>query len=153
MGAYVRRSAAQGSHFKIGAFSELADCTIETIRYYERIGLLPPPPRTQGGYRLYPEEHLKRLNFIRRARDLGFTLDQVRTLLRLANDQVRSCGEVREIAAAHLDEVRTRIADLKMMERVLKAMTARCEDGDLPNCPLIEALFRDAAEKSSEKKR
>jgi Predicted transcriptional regulators len=131
-----------GIHFKIGALSKQADCNIETIRYYERIGLLPVPPRTQGGYRVYQLDHLKRLNFIRRARGLGFTLDEVRALLKLADDQSQSCGEVRALAAAHLAEVRRKVADLGVMERVLKELIARCDAGTLPECPLIEALFR-----------
>jgi MerR family transcriptional regulator, mercuric resistance operon regulatory protein len=134
--------SGSGIHLKIGALSKQADCNIETIRYYERIGLLPLPPRTHGGYRLYGLEHLKRLNFIRRARELGFTLHEVRALLKLADDRSQSCGEVRTLATAHLDDVRAKIADLRAMERVLKELIARCETGTLPECPLIEALFR-----------
>jgi MerR family transcriptional regulator, mercuric resistance operon regulatory protein len=134
--------SGSGIHLKIGALSKQADCNIETIRYYERIGLLPVPPRTHGGYRLYGLEHLKRLNFIRRARELGFTLNEVRALLKLADDRSQSCGEVRALATAYLDDVRAKIADLRAMERVLKELIARCETGTLPECPLIEALFR-----------
>ena len=125
----------------IGALSKRTGCNVETIRYYERIGLLPPPARSPSGYRLYSLDHLKRLAFVRRARDLGFTLDEVRTLLALADRQKRSCGEARAVGLHHLDDVRAKIADLKAIERVLAEMVARCADGKLPDCPLIEALF------------
>lgn len=128
--------------------SKRTGCNIETIRYYERIGLLPTTLRTEGGYRLYQVVHLKRLNFIRRARELGFSLDEVRTLLQLADHHDRSCQEVRALAATHLEEVQVKLADLKIMERVLEAMIARCAHGTLPDCPLIEALFRGAVEES-----
>jgi len=133
---------------RIGMLSERTGCHIETIRYYERVGLLPKTPRTEGGYRLYRIDHLKRLNFIRRARELGFSLDEVRTLLRLADHPDKSCQEVRDLAATHLEEVQVKLADLKIMERVLKAMIARCADGTLPDCPLIDTLFRGAVEES-----
>ena len=134
--------SGSGIHLKIGALSKQADCNIETIRYYERIGLLPVPLRTHGGYRLYGLEHLKRLNFIRRARELGFTLNEVKALLKLADDRSQSCGEVRALATAHLDDVCAKIADLRTMERVLKELIARCETGTLPECPLVEALLK-----------
>jgi MerR family mercuric resistance operon transcriptional regulator len=85
---------------------------IETIRYYERVGLLPPPARSSGGYRLYGTAHLKRLTFVRRARALGFPLAEVRKLLTLADQKRRPCAEVRVVAAAHLEDVKGKIADL-----------------------------------------
>jgi MerR family mercuric resistance operon transcriptional regulator len=135
-----------GTPIKIGTLSRRTHCNIETIRYYERIGLLPAPPRMQGGYRLYSLEHVKRLNFIRRARGLGFTLDEVRALLKLADDRGRTCGEARALASAHLEEVRAKVAALKTMERVLKELIAHCDAGKLPECPLIESLFQEAPE-------
>jgi MerR family mercuric resistance operon transcriptional regulator len=128
--------------FKIGVLSQRARCHIETIRYYERMGLLPMPARTEGGYRLYRLDHLKRLNFIRRGRELGFTLDEIRALFKLADDRGQACGEVRALAAAHLGDVHAKITDLRAMERALKELVARCDDGTLPACPLIEAFFR-----------
>jgi len=124
----------------IGALSARTRCNVETIRYYERVGLLPAPARSAGGYRLYEESHAGRLAFIRRARALGFTLDQVRALLRLAGTGDGSCGEARDLAAAHLSEIRAKIADLRSMERVLKQTIAQCADGSRPDCPLIESL-------------
>ena len=128
----------------IGRLAKHTGTNIETIRYYERVGLLPMPARSQGGYRLYGSEHLKRLNFVRRARALGFSIGEVRKLLRLADERKRPCAEVRVVAQAHLGDVRAKIADLKAMERVLKRTVARCADGSGFRCPLIDALYREA---------
>ena len=114
---------------------------IETIRYYERIGILPAPPRSAGGHRIYDADHLKRLTFVRRCRELGFSLDDVRALLRLVDGGDYTCEEVRDMALAHLDAVRARIADLLAMERTLEDMTARCLGGEIPDCAIVEALF------------
>jgi MerR family mercuric resistance operon transcriptional regulator len=129
----------------IGALSRHTGTNIETIRYYERVALLPAPARSSGGYRLYGHDHLKRLNFIRRARTLGFSIGEVRTLLRLADERKRPCAEVRVVAEAHLTDVRAKIADLRRMARVLKATVARCAKGRRSDCPVIEALYRNGA--------
>ena len=129
----------------IGALSKHTGTNIETIRYYERVGLMPTPVRSPGGYRLYAADHLKRLNFIRRARTLGFSLGEVRTLLRLADERRRPCAEVRLVAEAHLKDVRAKIADLRRMERVLKTTVARCAKGRRSDCPMIEALYRNGS--------
>ena len=123
----------------IGELSRRTGCNIETIRYYERIGLMPVPPR-RGRYRSYGADDVGRLGFVRRARELGFTLDEVRALLGLAGGGHASCAEVRNLAASHLKDVRTRIADLKRMERVLADSVRACDAGQDPGCPLIEAL-------------
>lgn len=128
-------------HIPIGELSKATRCNIETIRYYERIGLLREPARTAGRFRRYSVLDSKRLSFIRRARDLGFTLDEVRTLLRLADKRDSSCADVRDLAAARLRDVRAKIADLETMERILHEMVLQCADGTLPECPLIDALF------------
>jgi len=133
---------ATASRVAIGALSKRTSCNIETIRYYEKAGLLPVPARSPGGYRLYGNEHLKRLTFIRRARALGFSIDEVRKLLRLADERKRPCAEVRVIAGAHLREVQAKIGDLRAMERVLNETVAQCADGKRSDCPLIEALYR-----------
>lgn len=125
----------------IGAVSKRTGCKIETIRYYERAGLLKPPARSQGGHRHYSEAALKRLTFILRARQLGFSLDRVRTLLALADGEGRTCDEVHQITIRHLQDVRAKQDDLKVMEKVLDEMVSRCADGTLPECPLIEELF------------
>jgi MerR family mercuric resistance operon transcriptional regulator len=136
---------AGSAEIQIGKLSRLTGCNIETIRYYERIGLLPHPPRSAGRYRLYETEDVRRLAFVRRARELGFTLQEVRTLLALSEDLSDStCGEVRQLAARHLSDVRVKIADLRAMERVLTEAVRRCDAGQLPGCPLIDTLSATA---------
>jgi len=121
--------------------SRRTGCNIETIRYYERISLLPAPARSAGHYRVYDTADVRRLAFIRRARELGFTLDQVRALLALsANHGQGACAEVRDLAARHLAEVRAKITDLRAMERLLADAVRRCTAGELPGCPIIDAL-------------
>jgi MerR family mercuric resistance operon transcriptional regulator len=126
----------------IGALSKRTDCNIETIRYYERIGILPPPPRSAGGFRLYGEDHLKRLAFVRRSRQLGFTLEEIRVLLKLVDGGDYTCAEVKALTLNHVAEIRRKIADLRKLEQVLKGMAAQCEGGKVPACPIIEALFQ-----------
>ena len=128
----------------IGALSERTGVKVETIRYYERSGLLPEPPRTGGGHRLYNREHLTRLTFIRRSRELGFTLDEVRTLLGLVGAGAYTCGEVRAMALDHMARIRAKIADLRRIERALATTVARCEGGGAPDCPVIDDLFEAA---------
>jgi MerR family mercuric resistance operon transcriptional regulator len=125
----------------IGALSRQTGCNIETIRYYERIGLMPEPPR-RGRYRSYGPEDVGRLGFVRRARELGFTLDEVRALLGLAASGQASCAEARDLASAHLKDVRSRIADLRRMERVLAETVRACDAGDEACCPLIATLSK-----------
>ena len=127
---------------QIGELSRRTGCNIETIRYYERIGLLPAPPR-RGRYRRYVKEDVLRLSFVRRARELGFTLAEVRALLDLALGGQAVCAEVRDLAAVHLKDVRGRISDLKRMERVLADAVRECDAGHDMGCPLIETLYAD----------
>ena len=126
----------------IGELSRRTGCNIETVRYYERIGIIPAPPR-RGRYRSYSAEDVARLGFVRRARELGFTLDEVRALLGLAAGGGASCAEVRDLAASHLEDVRGRIGDLRRMERVLTASVRACDAGQDPGCPLIQALYAE----------
>ena len=125
----------------IGAASRRSGVNIETIRFYERSALLKAPPRTAGGHRVYDTDGVKRLNFVRRARELGFTLDQVRALLALADEEETSCAQVAALANDQLNAVRGRLADLARMETVLAAMIERCASGTVPACPILEALF------------
>lgn len=129
------------SDMTIGGLSRQTGVNIETIRYYERVGLLPAPPRTEGGHRLYDQSHLRRLTFIRRSRGLGFPLDEVRGLLRLVDGGDFTCAEVEAIALQHLDEIRRKISDLRKLERVLGKMADQCDGGTVPQCPVIDALF------------
>ena len=128
--------------FPIGVLSKRSGVNIETIRYYERVGLLPKPARSGGGYRLYQSTASDRLSFIRRARDLGFPLDEVRRLLDLADQKSRSCRRVHEIAVEHLAAVHAKIEDLRRMERVLTTMVRACAQGTMPACPLLETLAK-----------
>jgi MerR family mercuric resistance operon transcriptional regulator len=128
----------------IGSLSKGTGCNIETIRYYERIGLFSEPLRSEGGRRMYGSGHLKRLGFIRRARDLGFTIQEIRALLRLVDERDQPCGEARDVAAGHLSDVRAKIASLRAMEQALKEMVAQCDSGAQSKCPLIETLFDHA---------
>ena len=127
---------------RIGQIARRAGVKIETIRYYERIGLLPQPPRSAGRYRLYGPGDARTLRFIKRARELGFPLDDVRALLRLAREEAGSCDKVRPLAMRHLAEVRARIADLTAVEATLSTTIRRCRAGRSVRCPLIDALTR-----------
>ncbi|NJC32597.1 DNA-binding transcriptional MerR regulator [Sphingomonas jejuensis] len=113
---------------------------VETVRYYERIGLLGAPARSEGNYRVYSETELGRLSFIRRARDLGFTLEQIRELLGMSDDRSRSCGAVDNLAREHLAAVDRKIADLRALRRELGNLVEQCSHGTIADCRIIEAL-------------
>lgn len=117
-------------------------CNIETIRYYERIGIFPNPPRSEGGHRLYGEIHRARLLFIRRSRELGFTLKQIRDLLGLIDSGKYTCGEVKIIAQEHLQEIRSKISVLNNLEKTLSGIVAKCGNGTIPECPIIDVLSK-----------
>ena len=125
---------------QIGELARATSTKVETIRFYEKIGLLPEPARTAGNYRDYGTPHLARLSFVRRARDLGFTLDQVRELLALSDDRDRSCGAVDGVARAHLAQIDQKIADLRALRRELDELISQCSQGAISNCRIIEAL-------------
>ncbi|MAZ86821.1 MAG: transcriptional regulator [Cellvibrionaceae bacterium] len=132
---------SSSSTFSRGKLAKLADVKAETIRYYEKCDLIDEPPRSTGGHRIYSEEHLRRLTFIRRCRELGFSISEIRGLLRLANGAEASCQEVRQATQAHLVDVREKINDLRKMEGTLEDMVKQCESNTAPACPVIEALF------------
>lgn len=132
---------ARVSSLRIGDLARMTGCKAETIRYYERIGLLDRPARSGAGQRLYGAGDVKRLRFVRRARHLGFTLDEVRELLRLADSGGESCADVQDLAAAHLRHVRARIAALQGLAATLSVMTSRCGQDDSRACPIVETLF------------
>lgn len=123
----------------IGELSRLTGVNIETIRYYERIRMLPAPPRTGGGRRVYGPVQVQTLTFIRRSRELGFTLEEIRNLLGLVEGG-HACGEVKAAALLHLGSIKRKIADLRRMERTLVRTAALCEGGDAPYCPILDAL-------------
>ncbi len=128
-------------HFGIGALSTRTGVNIETIRYYEREGLLPHPPRTAGGHRSYSEDHLKRLTFIRRSRELGFSIADIRGLLALVDGRSYTCGEVKALTLEHAESVRRKIFDLQRMEKMLVEIASGCEGGTVPDCPIIDTLL------------
>ena len=128
----------------IGELSHRTQCNIETIRYYERIALLPKPRRPGGRYRRYDDEDIARLRFIRRARQLGFTLDDIRAFLQLDGGDSRDvCGKAQDLTRAHIAGIRAKIADLRAMERVLSNALCECESGQETGCPIIEVLSLD----------
>ncbi|MDR3529509.1 MAG: helix-turn-helix domain-containing protein [Rhodopila sp.] len=128
----------------IGELARAAGTNAETIRYYERIGLLPAPPRTAGNYRDYSFADVSRLAFTRRARNLGFSIEQIRALLDLADQKEQSCEAVDAIARAHLAEVTRKLVDLAALRRELEALIRQCRRGTVAECRILEALGPDA---------
>ncbi len=124
-----------------GALARQSGVNAETIRYYEKIGLLPEPPRSAGGHRLYGENLQRRLRFIHRCRRMGFTLDEIRELLSLVDREQISCERVQHIAEQHLDSIRARIRDLRRMQKSLAELVAQCSGDDVPDCPIIDVLY------------
>ena len=124
----------------IGELARATGTNVETIRYYERIGLLPAPPRTASNYRAYSATHVGRLSFARRARDLGFSIEQIRALLDLSDQRDRSCEAVNIIAREHLAEVERKLTDLQALRRELSALIGQCQHGTIAECRIIEAL-------------
>jgi Cu(I)-responsive transcriptional regulator len=125
---------------KIGELAARAGSNPETIRYYERIGLLPAPSRTGGNYRDYAQAHVDRLSFIRHARGLGFEIADIRSLLDLGEHPERDCGEVDEITTGHLRAVERKIEQLEQLRSELNRMLAQCRGGQVANCRIMEAL-------------
>ena len=128
--------------YSIGQLARVGDTGVETIRYYERRGLMPEPPRAASGYRRYPEDAARRLRFIRRAKRLGFTLEEIRSLLQLqAGGQT---AQIKSVAESKLAEIETRLDDLQRMRTALRDMTQRCSGtGPVDGCPIIETLNDD----------
>jgi MerR family transcriptional regulator, mercuric resistance operon regulatory protein len=125
-----------------GSLARQTGVNAETIRYYEKIGVMPEPPRSEGGHRVYDETHLQRLSFIRRCRELGFVLNEIRGLLELVDTGHYTCAQVRDRTVVHLHDVQRKIADLQKMEGVLEEMVDQCEGELVPDCPIINALSR-----------
>ncbi len=123
-----------------GDLARATGCNIETIRYYEKTGLLPDPPRTNAGYRMYSTAHTTRLRFILRARELGFSMEDIRGLLGLEDGAAPTCAEVKERTERHLADVRAKIADLRRIESVLAETAGRCSGADVPDCPVLDTI-------------
>jgi len=126
--------------------ARLTGCNLETIRYYENIGVMPAPPRAANGYRCYDGAHVSRLKFIMRSRDLGFTLNEIRSLLALVDGGMQTCAEVESVTKEHLEKVRAKIADLNRIENVLSQTLAQCSGKNVPECAVIDALGSTATD-------
>jgi Cu(I)-responsive transcriptional regulator len=146
----TRDSRGFVAELSIGRLAAATGVKVETIRYYERSGLIAPPPRTDGNYRSYSNEDLDRLRFIRRTRDLGFTLEQIRAMLDLTRQRDRSCETVDEIASRHLADVDRKIADLRGLRRELSAIISNCAGGTVGDCRILEA-FGDAGTRADDR--
>lgn len=116
-------------------------CNLETIRYYEKVGLMPDPPRTAGGYRIYGAGHVSRLRFILRARELGFPVEELRSLLSMVDKHDYTCGDIHAMTTTHLKSVRHRIRDLQRLERSLSAIADKCSGEAVPECPIIDEML------------
>lgn len=129
-----------GKGLKRAQLARQTGCNLETIRYYEKIGMMPEPPRTASGYRVYDEAHVARLRFILRGRELGFSIEELRGLLRLVDRGTQTCAEVKAVTQQHLAAVRAKIVDLKRIEKVLATTAAQCSGKQVPECPVLDAL-------------
>ena len=126
---------------RIGTLAAACNCPAETIRYYEKIGLLPKPVRTANGYRSYDERHQKWLQFVLRSRALGFTQDEVRRLSNIADQSQPVCADVHQLLVEHIVDVRKKLLDLERMETALVRLTSKCQDGTLNDCQVIDELM------------
>ena len=132
----------EAEHLSRGALARKSGVNAETIRYYEKSGLVQDPPRSAGGHRLYGPVHVQRLSFIRRCRELGFSLDEIRNLLGLVDGGDYTCAEVLEVAKGHIADVRSRIRDLKLIEKALLQMTSQCSGKQTRECAILNALWK-----------
>lgn len=128
--------------FTIGKASEQSGVNIETIRYYEREGIVPKPGRSASGRRLYSSDEIAKLRFVRRCRDLGFPIPIIQTFLSLTEQDERSCGEVKALAENHLDDINTKIENLTRLRNALRNLSATCDDGTAA-CPMLDVLMKD----------
>lgn len=132
---------AAADAIKRGELARRSGCNIETIRYYEKIGLLTEPDRTEGGHRLYASTDQARLGFILRGRELGFSIDELRGLLGLVDGGTQTCAEVKLRTERHLADVRAKLADLRRIEKVLAHTASQCSGDRVPACPVLDALI------------
>ena len=137
----------------IGNAAERSGVSAKMIRYYESIGLFPQAVRTRGGYRDYNSADVQRLRFIRRARDLGFSLDRIGDLLTLWSDQNRHSADVKSLALAHISELESRAAELRGMIKTLRKLVRTCDGDNRPDCPIIEELGADRSPRADDGQR
>ncbi len=133
------------NHYLIGQLAKKAGCKVETVHYYEKIGLMPEPPRSNGGHRLYNLSHIKRLNYIRRSRELGFSIEQIRGLLKFIDEPDHCCGEIKSIALLQAHEIMQKINDLEKLKQALNEMITACKGDDMTidNCPIFDVLYKN----------
>jgi len=131
------------TQFTIGQLAKQAKCKVETVHYYEKSGLMPEPPRTEGGHRIYALSHIKRLNFIRRCRELGFSIKKIKELLKFIDEPNHYCGEIKAMAMLQAREVQQKIDDLQRLKITLNDMMIKCKGGDysIDDCPIFDALY------------
>lgn len=135
----LAQAKAEGLH-NIGEAAALSGVSAKMIRHYEGIGLIPPAGRSVAGYRLYSDNDLHRLRFIKRSRTLGFSMRQIETLLGLWDDRARASAEVKQLAQAHARELGEKIREMQAMQRTLEALAERCHGDDRPDCPILDDL-------------
>jgi len=124
-----------------GQLALATGCNMETIRYYERVELMPSPRRSENGYRIYSEESRKRLSFILQLKSLGFSIEETKNVCALLDDDAYTCGDVHRVTVEHLGVVREKLKELRKMERRLKELAKSCREGQPPDCPIIDALY------------
>lgn len=140
----VQSQAPNPQEMKIGELAALSGLSVDTIRFYEKQGLVPPPRRTQSNYRMYDADTPRRLVFIRKARDLGFTLGEIAQLLALSEDHRAGAADVKQRAQSKLQDLERRIAEMEQMRRSLKKLVTACSGrGPRANCPILAALTDD----------
>ena len=129
--------------YTIGKLAKQTGCKVETVHYYEKTGIMPEPPRTEGGHRVYTLSHVKRLNYIRRSRELGFSIGQIRELLKFIDEPDHYCGEVKAMAMLQARVVQQKIDDLERLKKGLNKMVAQCKGKgySVDDCPIIDALY------------
>ena len=133
----------KGKKYSIGQLAKESACKVETVHYYEKIGLMPEPPRTEGGHRVYALSHVKRLNFIRRSRELGFKIEQIKDLLKFIDEPNHYCGEVKAMAMEQARAMQEKIDDLQRLQSALNEMVTQCKGSNnaIDECPIVDALF------------
>jgi len=131
--------------YSTGQLAKKANCKVETVHYYEKSGLMPEPMRTEGGHRIYLLSHVKRLHFIRRSRELGFSIEQIKKLLVFIDEPDHFCGEVKAMAMLHARDIQRKIKDLQRLNDGLNEMVSQCNGSQfsIDDCPIIEALYDD----------
>lgn len=135
-----REVSRSTKHQTRGVLAQRSGVKAETIRYYENVMLMSEPERSSGGYRIYTEDDYQRLCFIRRCRDMGFSITEIRGLLSLVDGDQVSCEQVKRMADAHLADIARKIDGLKKMQRTLRDLSSNCSGDDVPHCPIVEAL-------------